>query len=222
MIFGMLGFMLLLTYAGGVLNVFSSNDYVVHYTGDTSKQNVSLMINVYWGTEFILSMLDVFDKYNIKTTFFIGGSWAMKNNEILIEMHNRGHEIGNHGFNHKDHKQLSFERNEEEIYTTHKLVKSILDIDMTLFAPPSGAFSENTLKVARNLGYETIMWNKDTVDWKIKDKQTIYERAVKKPHGGDLILMHPTEASLAALEDIIDFYLKKGFNLTTVSENISL
>jgi probable sporulation protein (polysaccharide deacetylase family) len=210
------------SYFGGVLNVFSSGDYTVYYHGLLENKSVSLMINVYWGDEYLEPMLDILKEHEVKTTFFVGGMWASKNNEMLKRMIEDGHELGNHGFYHKDHKTLSLEKNQEEIYNTHQLIKSITGVEMKLFAPPSGAFSQTTLNVAKNLGYHTVMWTKDTIDWKEKNSQVIFNRAVKNASGGDLILMHPTEATLATLEKIIEYFKDKSLNLTTVSKNIGV
>jgi len=218
----MLTFMLMLTYAGGVLNVFASSDCEPYYVGDLNSRNVSLMINIYWGSEFIEPILDILDEKGIKVTFFIGGLWASKESELVIKLFEHGHELGNHGFYHKDHKNLSLEKNQEEIYITHNLIKTLTGVEMNLFAPPSGSFSHTTLEVAKNLGYKTIMWTKDTIDWRDNDSNLSYSRAVKNAKGGDLILMHPSNATLLSLDNIIDFYVQKGFNLTTVSKNISL
>ena len=91
---------------------------------------------------------------------------------------------------------------------------------MNLFAPPSGAYNSTTLNVAESLGYKTIMWTKDTIDWRDQDGGLIFQRATKNACGGDFILMHPTQATLNSLKEIIDFYKNKGFNLTTVSETL--
>ena len=131
-----------------------------------------------------------------------------------------GHEIGNHGYYHKDHDKISEEKNREEIYQTHEIVKALSGVEMNLFAPPSGAFNQTTLEVASEMGYVTIMWTKDTIDWRDKDTSLIYSRAIKNPQNGDLILMHPTKNTLEALPDIIDFYQSSNFNVTTVSETI--
>lgn len=219
---GMLAFLFGISYFGGVMNVFSSGDYKVYYHGNLEKNNISLMINVYWGDEFLDDMLKIFEKHNVKTTFFVGGMWANKNNQMLKRFLKEGHELGNHGFFHKDHKNLSLEKNQEEIFTTHELVKSITGVEMSLFAPPSGSFSQQTLNVAKNLGYKTIMWTYDTVDWRDKNAQLIFERATQKANNGNLILMHPTKHTVLALENIIEFFHKKSFNLTTVSENIEV
>lgn len=186
------------------------------YRGE-SDSRASLMFNVYWGSEYIIPILDVLDKNSVKTTFFVGGCWAAENESLLKEIHSRGHEIGNHGYYHKDHDKISATRNREEIEITHKLVKSILGIDMDLFAPPSGAFSDVTLKVAEELGYRTVMWSADTIDWRDKDADLICRRALKDLGGGSLILMHPTAATLEALPKIIAEIKGKGLTVSTVS-----
>ena len=89
---------------------------------------------------------------------------------------------------------------------------------MNLFAPPSGSYSKTTIETAKELGYTSIMWSRDTIDWRDQDENLIYSRAVKNAAGGDLILMHPTEKTAAALPKIIETLLGEGFNLTTVSE----
>ncbi len=211
-----------LTYAGGVLNVFSSSgDSFAIYHGNTENKNVSLMINVYWGTEYLEPMLEILEEKNAKCTFFVGGMWASNNEELMKKILDGGHELGNHGYYHKDHDKISKEKNEQEIYQTHEIVKALTGVEMNLFAPPSGAYNQTTLDVAKTYGYQTIMWTKDTIDWRDKVAKTIYDRAVANPQNGDLILMHPTEKTLEVFGDIIDFYQENGFNVVTVSESIS-
>lgn len=192
----------------------------VYYNGDKSSKNISLMVNVYWGTEYIQPMLDIFEENNVKTTFFIGGTWAVSNEELLNKMIEKGHELGNHGYHHKDHDKISEEENLKQIKNTHTIVKELTGVDMNLFAPPSGAYNKTTVASATSLGYQTIMWTRDTIDWRDHDANLIYNRAVKNPSGGDLILMHPTEATVKALPKIIEKLQNDGFYLTTVSENI--
>lgn len=197
-----------------------TDNYSAIYNGNKEKNNISLMVNVYWGNEYLEPMLDIMDKYNVKCTFFVGGSWVSKNVDLLHKIYGKGHEIGSHGYNHCDHEKLTLEQNKEEIEITHSLVKVLLGVDMNLFAPPSGSYSENTLKVCKSMNYKTIMWSKDTIDWRDKNKNLIFQRATKNASNGDLILMHPTENTMLALEDIIVTLQNKNFNLCTVSENL--
>ncbi len=190
------------------------------YVGQSATK-VSLMINVYWGTEYIAPMLELLDRYNAKTTFFVGGSWAIKNPDTLKAVHAAGHEIGNHGYYHKDHKKIDAAYNRKEISSAHDAVKDILGIDMNLFAPPSGAFCDATLSVAEQLGYRTVMWTRDTIDWRDHDSALICKRAVKNLKGGDLILMHPTHETVNALEDILKAVAAAGLVVSPVSEVLS-
>lgn len=194
----------------------------VYYSGDENSKKVSLMINVYWGTEYLDEMLDILEDYDVKTTFFVGGTWAVKESDMLKKIYDAGHEIANHGYYHKNQGKLSAEKNYEEIVNTHKLVKNLIGVDMNLFAPPSGSYNKKTVEIASELGYKTIMWTegRDTIDWRDQDSGVIYQRAIKNCKGGDFVLMHPTEATKNALENIIKTLQEQGFKLCTVSQNL--
>lgn len=192
-------------------------DSRVIYSGDTSKNNVSFMINVYQGEEQVKDILDILDVYKVKTTFFVGGTWAVKNIELVREIYTRGHELGNHGFYHKDQDILDFDDNVKEINMCHQVVSKNLGIEMNLFAPPSGAYDITTVDAATSLEYSTIMWTRDTIDWRDQDADLIYRRAIKDMANGDLILMHPTKKTVEALTNILSTTINNGFNPTTVS-----
>ena len=179
------------------------------------------MINVYWGDEFLPDMLDTLDDYNVKTTFFFGGSWVAKNDTMLKDIHSRGHEIANHGYLHKDQDKLNLEENMREISVTESLIEQTIGVKTKLFAPPSGAFNDYTLEASKTLGYTTIMWTRDTIDWRDKNTDLIYKRATKDVVAGDLILMHPTACTAQALPLILKYYADNDINCATVSEVIA-
>ena len=128
-----------------------------------------------WGNEDTQQLIDIMNKYNVKTTFFVGGCWAVKNIDLIKEIYTRGHELGNHGFYHKDQDSLDFESNLQEIKMCHEVVSKNLGIEMNLFAPPSGAFNNSTIDVATKLNYKTIMWTHDTIDWRDKNTDLIFK-----------------------------------------------
>ncbi len=210
-----------LAFDNSVKSVFVPSAEGVYYRGSENKKEISLMINVYWGNEYIEEMLASFDEYNVKTTFFVGGSWVSKFPELFLKIVEKGHEIGNHGYFHKDHSKLDLAQNQQEIMNTHKIVQEYTGKAMTLFAPPSGAFNDYTLSVAKSHAYKTIMWTKDTIDWRDKNTQTIYNRAIKNMSNGDLILMHPTLNTMEALPQILKFCIENGFSVVPVSQNIA-
>ncbi len=208
------------SFINPIASVNATTDKAI-YQGNSENNNISLMINVYWGSEFIIPMLEILKANNVKATFFVGGSWVAQNNDLFDLIYKSNCEIGNHGYNHKDHAKISKTKNIEEITTTHTLVKNLSNYNMTLFAPPSGSYNTATLSVAEALGYKTIMWSKDTIDWRDKNAELIFSRATKNLQNGDLILMHPTEKTLEVFDRIVKEIKSQNFNLVTVSENIA-
>ena len=108
----------------------------------------------------------------------------------------------------------------EEISRSVRFLQLAADVPVTLFAPPSGAYDEDTVTAAESLGLRTVMWSRDTIDWRDKDEQTCYVRATKQLQAGELILMHPMAHTLAALPRILEYCGEHGLRAVTVSENL--
>ena len=190
------------------------------YNGSEQSGAVSLMFNVYESTENVLQILDILDKYQAKATFFIGGSWADDNVDCVREIFKRGHDIGSHGYFHKDHSKMSLEANLEEIRPSIKLLDMILLNETKLFAPPSGAFNEQTVAACEELGLNVIMWSRDTIDWRDKDINLIVNRATQNLGAGEFILMHPKDVTVTALPQILTYIGENGLKTATISQNI--
>ena len=67
---------------------------------------------------------------------------------------------------------------------------------------------------------KTILWSKDTIDWRDQDEYKIYTRATKEVKNGDFVLMHPTKKTVEALDDILQYYKKINLTPITVSQNL--
>ena len=201
--------------------IYGGNEISAIYNGNVENKNVSIMVNVYENTKIVSAMVDLFNERGVKATFFVGGCWADDNAETLNKIVGSGHELGNHGYFHKDHKTLDYDKNYEEISLTGIVTEALCGVKPTLFAPPSGSFSEITLEAAYDLGCKVIMWSKDTIDWRDKSSDLVFRRATQNLSNGDLVLMHPKEHTLKALPDILDYYNSVGFNAVSVSENLA-
>lgn len=197
---------------GGELDVYRSAGKDTGY--------VSLMFNVYWGTEEVFDILQILEANQAKATFFIGGCWADDNVDCLKAIYAAGHELGNHGYFHKDHKNLSQADNEKEIQTCNRFVALSTGVTPTLFAPPSGSYGKTCLSVCEALGMKTILWSRDTIDWRDKDADLVYKRATKDIKGGEFVLMHPMAHTVKALDKILKYYESCNLKAVTVSQNL--
>lgn len=99
-----------------LIGYFSGNAAAVIYDNTNLYSNgkeedgmVGLTFNIYENTPNVIKILDLLDEYEAKATFFIGGSWADDNVDCVREIFKRGHELGSHGYFHKDHSNMSYE-----------------------------------------------------------------------------------------------------------------
>ncbi len=207
-------------YFNGTAATVSYENTNLYYGGKEETGAVSLTFNVYENTENVKKILDILDEYGAKATFFIGGCWADDNVDCVREIYTRGHELGSHGYFHKDHSKMSYGANLEEIRPSVKLLEMICINKVALFAPPSGAFCEETLSACETLGMKVIMWSRDTIDWRDKSVDKIYERATKNLKSGEIILMHPKDVTVEALPEILKYISESGLKTATVSQNL--
>lgn len=200
------------------INVNTMNYFEPIYKGSEDEKEVAFACNVVWGNEYLPDMLKIFRENDIKITFFIGGQWASKNEDLLKAIYNDGHELGNHGYKHLHQSQLTPEMNKQEIIKTEEVIKKITGVKTSLFAPPYGDMNSTVVDAAESIGYKVIMWSIDTIDWNTKDYNKILERIEKKHHNGAIVLMHPTKATIEALPEMIKKLQSYGYEIETVSD----
>ena len=171
-------------------------------------------------------ILDLLDKYNIKATFFVVGENARYYKNDLIEIVNRGHELGNHTFSHTIIKDKNVEDIISEIEGCRNAIYDICGENTILFRPPGGIMADITAEDAELLeNYDIILWSIDTMDWAHHTPEKIAEYVINNTKSGDIILMHDyigkDSPTPLALDIIIPELIKKGYRFVTVGELIS-
>ena len=188
------------------------------YQGSDSEKKIALTVNVFWGEEYLPRMLEIMKKNNVKVDFFMGGQWVEKFPDLTKRIAEDGHELGNHGYSHPHVDSLSKDSNIQEIKKAEKEVFNATGKKTVLFAPPYGERGQTVLQAADEVGYSTILWSIDTIDWQRPDPKTIEDRVLKKAHNGAIVLMHPTDPTVKALPNIIKGLKDRGFEIVTVSQ----
>lgn len=191
-----------------------------YYSAQGAQGRCALMFNVYQNGEQVRRIADILEKYGVRASFFIGGSWAEASDEnasIVLELYQEGHDIGNHGYLHRLPTQVGEGTTREEIRKTDAALTAITGERPTLYAPPSGDFNARTVEIAAEEGYVTVLWSADTIDWRDHDAALITSRALEKVTDGGFILMHPTQQTADALPAIIEGLARQGYAMDTVS-----
>lgn len=165
---------------------------------------------------FTKEIIDLLKKYEYNATFFVlGNKLNVDYTDILKESINNGNEIGIHGFSHKSFTRLKTEALEEEITKSKKYVYNLTEYMPNLVRPPYGNINNNIRNL--NLG-PYILWNNDTLDWKLRDAKKIYERLINSIEENNIILMHDTYlTTYKALELILPYLKENNYEVVTVS-----
>lgn len=188
------------------------------YQGNAIKNQISLVINVSWGNEYLEEMLDILEEENVSASFFLVGRWAESNTDLVQKIHSLGHDFGNHGYSDPHMKDLTSEAIKDEIVLTNQIIQGATGQYVRWFSPPYGEKYEKIYAAAAELGLHTVLWSLDTIDWTLPGEDVMVDRIINNLHPGAIILMHPTEQTPGALRRIIAGIKERDFKLVTVSE----
>lgn len=205
-------------------NILANEKLPIHSV-DREDKKISLTFDVNWAeNDYLYDILDVLDDNNIKATFFVMGKWVIYpegNEKKLLEIYNRGHEIGNHSYVHPDFKNIGKERVVDEVKKTESIIKETLGIKTDLFRFPSGSFSEESLNFVNDMGYRCVQWDVDSIDWKGISKEQEYNNVMKKVKNGSILLYHNNgKYTVNNLKEIIPKLKGDGYEFVKVSDLI--
>ncbi|MDI7247810.1 MAG: polysaccharide deacetylase family protein [Bacillota bacterium] len=188
------------------------------YRVETDQKVMALAVNVAWGEEHLPAMLEVLRAHNVRATFFLDGEWAKKRPESVKLLVDEGHDIANHGAKHVHVAKMGEAEIRDLIVRNEEIIGKLGATPRKLFAPPYGECNQVVTSAAASVGYTTIMWTIDTIDWKTSDPEKVVARVVRKMAPGAIILMHPVEVTNKALPVVIEEARKNGYQFATISE----
>jgi peptidoglycan/xylan/chitin deacetylase (PgdA/CDA1 family) len=137
-----------------------------------------------------LKLLDVLAKHGVPATFFMIGRHVQQRPDIVRAVAQAGHAIGNHTFTHP---RLIFKREAQtraELADCRQALEDAIGKHSNLFRPPFGGRRPATLRMARELGLHTVMWNISGRDWNAPPAAEIEKEVARQVRGGDVILLH--------------------------------
>lgn len=193
------------------------------YSVETEDKVVSITFDAAWGDEDLDDILSILEAHNCSATFFVTGDWATRYPEAIQKIWKSGHELGNHGANHKHMTQLSRDEMIEEIEGCHTIIKTMTGVDMQLFRAPYGDYNASVILSAKACDYYTIQWDVDSLDWKDYGSDSIIDKVCnnKNLNNGSIILLHNGSAyTRDALDALLTELENQGYSFASVSELI--
>lgn len=183
--------------------------------------------------EWTPKILDILEREKIPATFFVIGINAEQNIPLLKREYKDGFEIGNHTFTHSNIAEMSMSRAALEMKLTRLLIESVTGHSTILFRAPYNADSEPQtyeelapIERSRLENYLTINESIDPNDWAPGiTADSILQRVIRQVEStnASIILLHDAggetrEATVKALPQIIDYFRKRGYVFTSVSD----
>lgn len=187
---------------------------------DSVKKLVALCFDDGPSSKTTQKLIDGLKSHNAHATFFVLGENIKGNESILKSAVDSGSEIGIHGYTHKTFSSLGLAKTKAEIENTASLIVSATGKKPTHIRPPEGSYTAEIQKTISDMGYDIILWNVDTLDWKTRNASSVYSQVVSNgADGGDILCVHDiysttVEGTLSAIDDL----QKKGYKFVTISE----
>ena len=161
-------------------------------------------------------LLDGLEKRDVKVSFFLMGKNIMGNEAIVKRMHEDGHLIGNHTYNHVQLTRLSGQKACEEIDETNTMLEEICGSRIVYIRPPFGSWPKNLSSLT---DMQVVLWSVDPLDWKRQDTEAVVQAVLKNVKDGDIILLHDVyKTSVEAALQIIDRLTEEGYEFARIDE----
>jgi len=174
-----------------------------------------------------LRLLDVLAKHDVRATFFLIGRYVQRRPDLVRDLVKAGHVVGNHTFTHPHLVVSAAVETRNQLEECQRAVEEVTGATPRLFRPPFGGRRPVTLRIARSLGLEPILWNVTSWDWETPPAEKIVQTCVRQMRGGDVILMHDgghrafgadRSQSVLATNMLIERYKAEGYEFLTVPQ----
>jgi peptidoglycan/xylan/chitin deacetylase (PgdA/CDA1 family) len=172
-----------------------------------------------------LRLLEVLARYQAKATFFLIGQYVEARPDIVRAIVAAGHSVGNHTFTHPNLIFSSPSETRDQLERCSTAIEQACGVRVNLFRPPFGGRLPKTLRIARSLQLEPIMWNVAGRDWNAPSADYIEQKIATQIRGGDVILLHDGShkgmgadraQTVLATEKLIARYKSEAYEFLTI------
>ena len=198
--------------------------YDAAYVGDPSEKVLYLTFDAGYENGCTEKILDTLKKHNVKAAFFLVGNYVEKNADLVRRMVEEGHIVGNHTMTHPDMSAITDKAAfQKELTGMEDLFKEVTGKELPkYYRPPRGIYSEENLKMAKELGYQTVFWSLAYKDWENDNQPTAdyaMGKLIPRTHNGAVILLHSTSKTNAeVLDQLLTQWKKEGYRFETIDK----
>lgn len=174
-----------------------------------------------------MRLLEILARHDVHATFFLIGRYVGQRPDLAREIVRARHIVGNHTFTHPLLTLKSEGETRKELLSCRAALEDAIGQPSNLFRPPFGGRRPATLRIARELGLEPVMWNVTGYDWNAPPAAVIQEKVERQIRGGDVILLHDgghrqmgadRSQTVLATDHLITRYRSEGCEFVTIPQ----
>ena len=178
-----------------------------------------------------LRLLEMLAKHDVRATFFMIGRYVQRRPDLVRDLLKAGHVVGNHTFTHPHLVVSGAVETRNQLEECQRAVEEVTGVAPRLFRPPFGGRRPMTLRIARSLGLEPILWNVTSWDWETPPAEKIVQTCVRQMRGGDVVLMHDgghrgfgadRSQTVLATNLLIEKYKTEGHEFVTIPQMMGI
>lgn len=167
---------------------------------------------------YVLKAMDEAEKVGGHLTFFVTGRHLSQDPQIARIITRRGHQIGNHTWNHVALAKQPEAKIRQELGSLNDLIVKSGGAKPTFFRPPYGSHNAFVDKIAASMGLKLAMWDVDPQDWNGKPGAQTVSIILSHARPNAIVLMHEVHNTYLSLGAIFGGLTKMGYTLVRLDQ----
>ena len=190
----------------------------------TDKKEIAISFDDGPAVNHTPKILRLLQQENIKATFFCIGNRIAGNENILKQIKEDGHIIGNHSYSpHFWFDMFSSKKMLQDMKAMDDELKRVTGLQPRLFRPPYGVTNPNLKKAIINGNYIPVGWSVRSMDTVIKEEEKLLKKINRSIKPGAVFLFHDTsKTTLNVLPAFIKEVKNRGYNIIPLDKLLHL
>ncbi len=193
------------------------NSIIRYHLNKTDKKQILLTFDDGPHPEITPQVLDLLDQYQAKAIFFVKGCKIEQAPQLLNEILERGHLLGNHTFHHSLDPRPSYTEYKNDIALAQQAIYEVTGTRPIHFRPPCGILTLPYLLAIKSSGMKIVKWSYDTGEYSYYENEpadAISQYFLRAAEKGQIILSHDDNKKIPQMLSLtLPKLLERGFDL---------
>lgn len=169
-------------------------------------------------------ILQILKEHQVEAAFFCIGRRIEENKDLLKQVYDEGHLIGNHSYSHDLWFDLfSTQKMNRDLQMMNEAMHKVTGVKPRLFRPPYGVTNPNLKKAIEKNNFIPIGWSIRSMDTVAKDAKKLLAKVTGSLKPGAVVLFHDTsKATVDMLSAFLQEVKRNGYEIVRLDKLLNL